>query len=95
MLNTSLKKDNGFISRPHPSDEPSDVREAIMSSKRQISLKGDSGASKRKSTTPKLNGSNSTYKSLQIGKAIGKPSVSQDKIVAAVRTVMREDGMIE
>ena len=71
----------------------------MTSYNKHILLKGDSGATgstvKKNTAKGGLNGSNAIYKNLQIGKPVGKPSVSQAKITAAVRNVMREDGMID
>ncbi|HLA94385.1 MAG TPA: hypothetical protein VK612_01600 [Pyrinomonadaceae bacterium] len=66
--------------------------------KKHMSMSGDSmgGGSNNKTVTTMSKNSSSptTYKNLRIGRPVGKPSVSQAKIVAAVRAVMKEDGMI-
>lgn len=62
-----------------------------------MALSGDSG----NSASPKIVGSNSKsntngnpYKNVEIQRSIGKPSVPRQEIVKAVRSVLREDGLL-
>lgn len=68
--------------------------------KKHISMNGDSrGTATKPKASPQVTpqadrGSAKIYKNLRIGQPVGTPSISKAKITAAVRAVMKEDGMI-
>ncbi|MFM9902999.1 MAG: hypothetical protein ACKVQJ_00340 [Pyrinomonadaceae bacterium] len=59
------------------------------------SMSPDSAESKKKAANAIVkSGKASPYKDIRIGRPVGTPSVPRSRIAAAVRNVMKNDGMI-
>ena len=69
----------------------------MIKMKKHMSMNGDSrGVSGKSKPATSLDQAAvaAVYRNLRIGRPVGKPSIPKAKIVAAVRAVMKEDGMI-
>ncbi len=66
--------------------------------RKAMALNGDSGnpaLKKAAGSGYKPNTNGNPYEKVEIQRSVGKPSVSRQEITKAVRSVMREDGLLK